>query len=271
MIPVLSSALRGRLALLALVALLAACGSSARKDFDLNAGDAEAENAAESAMAERLFDDWFGSAGADSTWEYTINEGDHLEVTFFTHPEQNRFVRVRPDGRISMPYVGELVVAGHTAAELSATLRQRYSEVLVKPQVDVLVHEMGGAFYVLGAVNAPGEFNYERPLTLTQALARAGGYSGEARLNNLVLLRRTPDGRGMAAILDFGAMMQSADKRGDIRLRPFDIVWVPKDMISRWDNATGKLLTGVIQSEDILLKGWTLANFNEVYRRDNRP
>jgi len=253
------------------IAVITGCGASAHRDIDLNKGEVDVPNPELEAIANQLFDDpWFTGAEQESTWRYTVNEGDKLEVTFFTHPEQNRFVTVRPDGRFSMPYIGEIAAAGRTAEELSEELQERYAEVLVSPRVDVLIHEMGARFYVMGEVRSGGEFIYGRPLTLSQALARAGGYTDAARLNNLVLLRRSPDGRGFAAILDFRAMMASPGNRGDIRLRPYDIVWVPRDNISRWDNVTRKLFGSVTQGEDIILRGWGLANFEDVYQKGAR-
>lgn len=249
-----------------LIGLLCACGGSANKDFDLNTASPDRSEDATDAAA--VFDDpWL--TGSDEDWIYTINEGDRLEVALFTHPEQTRFVRVRPDGRISLPYLGDLKAVGQTPSELASEIQERYSEVLVSPRVDVLVQEMGGQYYVLGEVVSGGEFEYERPVTLMQAVARAGGYNENARLTNLVLLRRSDRGQGFAAVLNFRDLMGSNSKMGDIRLRPFDIVWVPKDRISRWDNATSKVFTGVLQGQDAVINGWSLIKFEEVFSRTN--
>jgi len=240
----------------------------AKKDFDLNKGEPQGEQAAE---ASALFDDLWGNPEASGEdWTYRINEGDQLEVVLFTHPEQSRFVRVRPDGHIVLPYVGDLVAAGRKPADLAGEIQERYAEVLVDPRVDVLVQEMGGRYYVIGQVNYPGEFPYERPITLMQAVAQARGYNDDARLNNLVLLRRDAQGKGFAAILDFRSMMAGDGKMGDIRLQPFDIVWVPKDNISRWDEFSREAFTGLLQGADIVLTGWSLINFSDVYERGNR-
>lgn len=251
-----------------LAGLFVGCGASAKKDFDLNKGEAKGDDPA---AASSVFDDaWVNPEAAEGSWQYLINEGDQLEVVLFTHPEQSRFVKVRPDGRISLPYLGDLEASGREPSDLSAEIQEKYAEVLVDPRVDVLVQEFGGRFYVLGEVNAPGEFKYERQLTLLQAISRASGYSDDARLNNLVLLRRDGQGRGFAAILDFRSMMQGKSKLGDIRLRPFDVVWVPKDNISRWDEFTREAFTGMLQGADVVLTGWSLINFSDVYERGNR-
>jgi polysaccharide export outer membrane protein len=222
------------------------------------------EETAEAASA--LFTDLAG----DGEWIYRIHAGDTLEVVFFTHPEQNRFVTVRPDGRVTMPYVGELMAEGQTTESLGEELRVRYSEVLMNPQVDVIVHTGGGVFYVLGEVRVPGEFEYQRELSVMQACARAGGYSDKARLTNVVLLRKDADGRAFAAILNFRDLMGAQSKLGDIQIHPDDIVWVPKSNIARWDENARRLLTGMVQSEQFVIQGWSLANFKDVYQKGNR-
>jgi len=256
------------LLIVVLAGVASGCGASAKQDFDLNQGEATGRQAEQ---ASAIFDDpWVNELAQELDWTYTINEGDQLEVVLFTHPEQTRFVTVRPDGKVSLPYLGDMKAAGREPTALAEEIQERYAEVLVNPRVDVLVQEFGGRFYVLGQVRNPGEFDYERPITLMQAIAAASGYGDHARLTNIVLLRRDGEGRGFAALLDFRSMMGGESKLGDIRLKPFDIVWVPKDNVSRWNDATQQALASVLQGEDIILKGWTLINFADVYQRGNR-
>lgn len=255
--------------LLFAVAILCACGPSAYTDVDLTREmDPEFEEeptpAAESFAAE-------GDA-APEPQIYQIGAGDVLEVVFFSHPEQNRFVTVRPDGRITLPYVGELVAGGKEPAALSDEIETRYSEVLVEPHVDILMSKLGGRFYILGEVKSAGEYEYERPITIMQAVAKAGGYTATARLTNFVLIRNDGEGGRYAAILNMREYMASQEKYGDIYVQPEDIVWVPKDNISRWDNATRKALTGVLQAQEVIIKTMGIADFQNVYGRGfNRP
>ncbi len=247
---------------LAVSVLLAGCGASARPDFDLNRGEV-AEFGSEAAGQVFAPED---GEGTEAEWQYRIQGGDELEVVFFSHPSQNRFVKVRPDGYITLPYVGEIKAEGKTPTELGGELMQSYASVLIEPRVDVIVQEMGARFYVLGEVSRPGEFPFERRINILQALAGAGGYKNSARLTNIVLLRRDPGGKNaFAAILDLRQFMDEEGRRPPIELRPYDIVWVPRSNISRWDNATSQLLKGVVDAENVAIKGWGLANFNEVY------
>ncbi len=252
------------LALLLGVALVAAgCGASARSDFDLNRGEATGPNAEE---AEKVFANGAEQLGSDEEWRYRIQGGDQLEVVFFTHPEQNRFVKVRPDGFVSLPYLGDVRAEGRSPEELAREVQEAYTEVLVSPRVDIIVQEMGARFYVLGEVTRPGEFEYERRIDVMQALARAGGYRDSARLSNIVLLRKGQgDEKSFAALLNMREYMAADDRDGLLELRPYDIVWVPRSNISRWDNATEQALRGVLLAEDVAIKGWSLVNFEDVF------
>lgn len=247
------------LGFLALFAL-AACGGGARSDFDVNRGEVTADDA--SMAIQRAF-----VAPADSV--YRVAVADQLEVVFFTHPEQNRFVQVRPDGRISMPYVGDVYVQGREPQSIARDLETAYANVLVSPRVDVIVQKISAQYYVLGEVRSPGAQALTRSVDLLQGIASAGGYTATARLNNIVLLRKDESGGAFAAILDLRDYMGAEDRGSVLRLRPDDIVWIPKDAISRWDNVSTKLVKGLIQSEDLVIKGWQLGNLDKVYNRQN--
>lgn len=255
------------LGLLALLATAGGCGGPYR-DVDLNTGRVVGVTAGRpDTLSAELAAASLGARAEAAAEPYHITDGDVLEIVFFSHPEQNRFSLVRPDGRITLPYVGELVAAGRTTSELAAQLQEGYSAVLVEPRVDVLLHQLGGRFYVLGEVRSPGEFPFERRVTLLQALARSGGFTNEAQLTNFVLIRRRADGGGgAAAILDFRRYMADPKKQGDIQLEPYDIIWVPRDKLSRWDNIAKKSFYNILQAQEVVLKGYGVANFDEVYK-----
>jgi polysaccharide export outer membrane protein len=249
---------------LALAAALATgCGDPAKRDFDLNTGQALDDE-----RQEELASLFLGPEEGDEEPTYTVTEGDKLEIVFFTHPEQNRFVTVRPDGRITLPYVGDVVAVGKTPPALAAELQEAYQTVLIKPRVDVLVQEMGAPYYVLGEVAKPGEYTYERRVNILQAVAKAGGYVNGSRLSTFVVLRRTPDATGaVAAIFDMRQYMADPETFSNVRIRPYDIVWVPKDALSRWDDSTSKLFSGILDAQQVIIRGWSLVNFNKVYAR----
>jgi polysaccharide export outer membrane protein len=208
-----------------------------------------------------------GHSSQPRSWSYRIAEGDQLEMVFFSHPDQNRFVTVRPDGRITMPYVGEVVAAGKPPTRLATELKTAYAEVLVSPQIDVIVQTMGARYYVFGEVVNAGEFEYERPIDLMQAVAQAGGYRDTARLSSIVILRKGDSGDAYAGVFDFRRFLDEDSRVASIEVRPDDLIWVPKSAIARWDTATSQTLSGVLQAQDVVLKTWQIVKFDEVYQR----
>jgi polysaccharide export outer membrane protein len=248
---------------------LAACGGSARTDVDLNSGTPYEEGLTEEQIAEldAAFPLMNRESGAPRSWSYRIAEGDQLEMVFFSHPDQNRFVTVRPDGRITMPYVGDLVAAGKAPTALATELKTAYAQVLVEPQIDVIVQTMGARYYVFGEVDNAGEFSYDRPIDLMQAVAQAGGYNERARLSSIVILRKGENGDAYAGVFDFRRFLDAETRIANIEVRPDDLIWVPASAIARWDTATSQTLSGVLSAEDVILRGWQIARFDEVYQR----
>lgn len=248
----------------------AGCAAGARSDFDLNRDQATSEGKETAETASIQLGDVFPQLGAqpDSTsYVYRVREGDQLEIVFFSHPEQNRFVRVRPDGRITLPYLGDVTAARKSTTDLAREIQTSYRDVLVSPRVDVIVQEGGGRFYVLGQVRRPGDFPYARPLGLIEAVASAGGYDEKARLSHVVLLRRDDEGRTWAGIFDFRDFMDAETRVGNIAVRPDDIVWIPKSAISRWNDVTTQALGSILNSSDAVVQTWSIARFDDVYVR----
>jgi polysaccharide export outer membrane protein len=259
---------RAALGILALFAL-GGCGGSARSDVDLNSGTPLEPGMTEEQIAEldSAFPLMGGTSGEPRQWTYRIAEGDQLEMVFFSHPDQNRFVTVRPECRITMPYLGEFADAGKAPTVLATELKTAYAEVLVAPQIDVIVQTMGARYYVFGEVTRAGEFEYERPIDLMQAIAQAGGYNEKARLSSIVILRKGEDGVAYAGVFDFRRFLDAETRIANIEVRPDDLIWVPKSAIARWDTATSQTLSGVLAAEDVILRGWQIAKFDEVYQR----
>jgi polysaccharide export outer membrane protein len=249
--------------------VLSACGGGARTDVDLNSGMPYEKGLTEEQLAEldAAFPLIGSEPGATPSWTYRIAEGDQLEMVFFSHPDQNRFVTVRPDGRITMPFVGDVVAAGKAPTDLASELKTAYEQVLVEPQIDVIVQTMGARYYVFGEVRASGEFAYERPIDLMQAVAQAGGYNDRARLSSIVILRKGENGDAYAGVFDFRRFLDAETRIANIEVRPDDLIWVPKSAIARWDTATSQTLSGVLQAQDVILRGWQIVKFDEVYQR----
>jgi polysaccharide export outer membrane protein len=161
---------------------------------------------------------------------YHIQVGDVLEVRLLLNPELNEEVTVRPDGHISTTVVPDAVAYGRTPAELADTLRAIYAKDLQNPRVSVVVRSFAPTrVYVAGEVNTPGEFVTVGPtLTLSQAIARAGGTKLSSDDTSVFVIRRGPDDKPTFLSARWKAVRQGLDPDADVRLAPYDVVYVPK-------------------------------------------
>ena len=130
--------------------------------------------------------------------DYRINAGDQLEISVWREDQLQRVITVLPDGTISFPLVGTIAAAGRTAAEvellISSGLKKSFVDGSV-PDVTVAVSSTAGLqFSVIGKVRSPGTFNPGRYVSIIEALSFAGGVSEFASLNNVRIVRKTPDG-----------------------------------------------------------------------------
>ncbi|HEY0184469.1 MAG TPA: polysaccharide biosynthesis/export family protein [Rhodopila sp.] len=161
---------------------------------------------------------------------YRIQVGDVLEVRLLLNPELNEEVTVRPDGHISTTAVSDALAYGRTPAELAETLRGIYAHDLQNPRVSVVVRSFAPTrVYVGGEVNTPGEFITVGPtLTLSQAIARAGGTKLSSDDTSVFIIRRGSGDKPELMSVKWKALRQGRDPNADVRLAPYDVVYVPK-------------------------------------------
>jgi len=121
-----------------------------------------------------------------------LTVADVLQVSVVNQQDLNATARVEPDGSIALPYVGRLQAAGRTEAQVARDIERALmaAKIVNEPHVLIEVTTFGSQVSVLGAVNLPGAYTLDRPLTLTQVLAKAGGMKEDAGASFVVLRRR---------------------------------------------------------------------------------
>jgi polysaccharide export outer membrane protein len=155
--------------------------------------------------------------------EYQIGKEDVLDVSVWRDADLSRTVPVRPDGRISLPLVGELEVEGRTASEVAREIALRLEPYVQRPQVVVIVREINSSHvYVIGEVARPGSYPLRGRMTVLQALALAGGPNEFADRSSIVVLRQ-PDGRYE---LSYTSLV-SEGAEANFALKPGDTIYVP--------------------------------------------
>ncbi len=167
---------------------------------------------------------------------YRLGEGDLLAIKFYGNPELNEEVMVRPDGAISLPFLGDVPAAGLTPAELDRDLDRRFTGELARPRVTVIVREFGRQrVYVAGEVAKPGLLPLRGPLTLFQAVGEAGGFLSTARRQQVVLIRTGADGRRSGRSVDLRPVESGERPDLDVPLAPLDVIFVPRTRIASVD------------------------------------
>ncbi len=175
-----------------------------------------------------------GPALHKRNWRYKINSSDTLEVTFELTPELNQTVTVEPDGYITLREVGDLPAAGETLPELTQSIKAAYSKILQEPVISVVPKDFEKPYFVVGGqVAKPGKFDLRSDTTLTQAIAIAGGFTDAAKHSQVILFRRVSDEWTEAKIINVKKMMSSRDLREDPDLKPGDMLFVPKNALSK--------------------------------------
>jgi len=164
---------------------------------------------------------------------YVLQPTDVIAVKFFFNPELNEEVAVRPDGKISLQLIGDIVAAGRTPADLADELTQRYRHELANPKVSVIVRQLGTPpVYVGGEVGRQGTVTLSRGLTLFQAIQDAGGLLSTAHRKQIILIRRADDGQPVGYSIDIRPVASGQHPEGDVPLHAYDVVFVPRSKIA---------------------------------------
>ena len=165
--------------------------------------------------------------------EYRLQVGDQLMIKFYRNPELDQDVVIRPDGKISLPFIDEVECAGKTPAEVDGEITRRYVGELAIPDITVIVAALGGhSVFVDGMVEAPGMVALVGGMTMVGAIASAGGFRDEAIREQVILIRRDPTGKPVGHAVDLKKVVYGQESEGDVLVQPFDIVYVPRSKIA---------------------------------------
>lgn len=177
---------------------------------------------------------------------YHIEAGDTFDLTFDLSPEFNQLaVAVQPDGYVNLKAVGELKVAGETVPELTATLREAYGKILNNPMISVVLKEFEKPYFVAsGQVAKPGKYEMHGNMTAYQALAVAGGLQSSAKHSQVVVFRRVDDQWTEALLINVKKMENTRNLQEDPFLHSGDLVYVPKNKLSKMDRFIPNLSMG---------------------------
>jgi polysaccharide export outer membrane protein len=176
------------------------------------------------------------SAAADSSSatpkahnaSYVIGNSDVLAITVWKEPDVSRSIPVRPDGKISLPLVGEIQAAGRTPLQLEEEIAAKLQTYINKPEVTVIVQEINSEkFNILGRVVKPGSYPLSGSATVLDAIATAGGFQDFAKQKSIYILRSNPAGGQSRMMFNYKDVVKGKHPEQNIKLEPRDTIVVP--------------------------------------------
>jgi polysaccharide export outer membrane protein len=156
--------------------------------------------------------------------DYRLVSGDKLRIEVYKDPQLSQQLQVRPDGKITLPLLGDIAAAGKTSLELRDAISTSLQEYIRNPVVTVIVVEtVPQQIHVMGEVNAAGPQPLTGPLNILQALAAAGGFTEWANKKDIRVLRK--NGTGTTTIrVNYNDAIESGSQ--PLVLQPGDVVIV---------------------------------------------
>lgn len=169
--------------------------------------------------------------------EYTLRSGDQLSIVVTQQEDISTSVtnggtatpyQIRPDGRVSVPFVGEIDADGMTVSQFTDTLRNGLSRYIVDPDVSVNIVKLGGVrVYVFGEINKPGVYKLTKSHRVIDAIGAASGFNWDTAKKKIFLIHQ--DNPEKAIPINLNHILQTGDMAENYELREGDILYLTKN------------------------------------------
>jgi polysaccharide export outer membrane protein len=158
--------------------------------------------------------------------EYRIGPEDSLRISVWENRDLTLDLVVRPDGKISMPLIQDVLAEGQTATELANTIHQRLLTFVREPQVSVIVLQVNAPkYFVMGNVTRPGPYLLRSETSILQALSLAGGFTQFASPRSIKLIRNTAGKQQVQKVNYYNIIDEGGE--GNFILQSGDTIVVP--------------------------------------------
>jgi polysaccharide export outer membrane protein len=163
---------------------------------------------------------------------YRIGADDRVQIVVWRNPELSVIAPVRPDGKISVPIIGDVEAGGRTPSEVAEIIKKRLSEYVRDPNVVVIMtelrsHEFLSRVRITGAVRTPRSMPYRQGMTVLDAVLEAGGVNDFASPNRTKVYRKLKDKTDVFDV-DLGDILKKGRLETNYPLKPGDVVTVPE-------------------------------------------
>jgi polysaccharide export outer membrane protein len=164
---------------------------------------------------------------------YRLRQGDVLGLSFELCPEFNQDVTVQPDGEISLRGVAPINVEGQSLDEVTKGLTRAYTFIMREPVIAVALKDFEKPYFIAaGEVAKPGKYDLRSSMTITEAVAIAGGFGKDAKHSQVVLFRPMGDETFQSRVIDVKKLLAERDLNLDAHVLPGDVLYVPKSKMS---------------------------------------
>lgn len=202
--------------------------------------------------------------------EYRIVPGDVLRLNFGPPPSSVsdviREARVRPDGRISVFPIGDVIAAGRTVRELQQAVVEMMSAEFRFPRVAIEIYEVAGnKVHVMGRVRQAGSYPVLPFMTVTQAIAAANGFEDDAARNSVLVFHRQGARTVSVERVRLDHSLKRAELDEDPMLSRFDIVFVPRSSLGNLEVFTRQLFSSAGPMLQAGITGWELFHLDQVF------
>jgi polysaccharide export outer membrane protein len=155
-----------------------------------------------------------------------LSPGDVIKVTFSDSSDLNQTQKIKIDGKVNLPLIGEVKAAGKTLIGFQRQIADRYSSQLEDEEILVTLEVNGASVIVSGFVGRPGKLTFDRPTTVFQAIMEAGGATAYGNLNKVRLIR-TVDGKQYVGLLNMKPALKGRVTEGTY-IKDGDVIYVPQ-------------------------------------------
>ncbi|HEY7501980.1 MAG TPA: polysaccharide biosynthesis/export family protein [Vicinamibacterales bacterium] len=160
--------------------------------------------------------------------EYRLTPGDKLRVEVYKDPQLSQSLQVRPDGKVTLPLLGDIVATNLTPMELRDRISNSLKDYIKNPEVTVIVVEASPVMvYVMGEVMQPGSIPMRGSMTVLQALAMAGGFREFANTKDIRILRKGAGVLKSVETIRFNYNEAIKGNASPVFLNPGDMIVVP--------------------------------------------
>jgi polysaccharide export outer membrane protein len=160
--------------------------------------------------------------------DYVIGADDVLTINVWKEADLCRTVPVRPDGKITLPLIGDIAASGKTPRKLQQEIQEGLAAFVAVPEVTVIVQEVKSRkFNIVGEVTKPGSYPLTESTTVLDAIAQAGGLGEFAKSNSIYVLRIRQDGSSAKLPFEYKQVLKGNKVSQNIQLQAHDIIVVP--------------------------------------------